>query len=201
MKNKDYEVDVIGRHLQVTDAMKQYAKEKLSKIERFHDHIMYVHVTMDIQHLEHIVTCIVKFDHFKIKAQGASSDMYASVDLAVERLQKQIRRWKGKIQDHGSRRSEIVEMPVSLVERPYGDIDDYNVDIEQQNACCREKELGFPKVIGKKTVPLKKLTLQEAMMKMDLSKDPFLVYRSEEDQKLKVIYVGKDGNYGIIQPE
>jgi putative sigma-54 modulation protein len=201
MKNKEYVVEVVGRHIQVTEAMKQYAQDKLSKLDRFHDHIMYVHVTMDIQHLQHIVTCIVKFDHFKITAHGSSSDMYASVDLAVDRLQKQIRRWKSRIQDHGKRQASTVDIPVSFVEKPYSEIDEYNDEIEWQNEKSRQQEQFFPKVIGNKTVPLKKLSMQEAIMKMDLSKDPFLVYRSEEDKKLKVMYVRKDGNYGIIQPE
>jgi putative sigma-54 modulation protein len=198
MKNQDYEIDIVGRHVQVTEAMKQHAREKLLKMERFHDHIMYIHVTMDIEHLNHVVTCIVKFDHFKIKAQGSSTDMYVSIDLAVDRLQKQMRRWKSRIQDHRNRQAVIVQAPVSLVERPYSDIDEYNAEIELQN---REHEASHPKVIGQKTRALKTLTMQEAMMKMELSKDAFLVYRSEEDRKLKVMYVRKDGNYGIIQPE
>ena len=59
----------------------------------------------------------------------------------------------------------------------------------------------MPKVIGMETRVLKILTTEEAMMKMDLSGDKFLVYRGEEDRKLKVIYRRDDGNYGIIQTE
>jgi putative sigma-54 modulation protein len=58
-----------------------------------------------------------------------------------------------------------------------------------------------PQIIGTETKPLKMLTLDEAIMKVDLSGDNFLIFRCEEDQKLKVLYRRTDGHYGLIQPE
>src|SRR5438477_347638 len=105
-------VQIVGRHVQVTDAMKQYALEKLSKIERFHSHIMDVHIVMDIVHLEHMVTVIVHFNHFKVKAHASSNDMYASIDLAMERLQSQFRRWKERILAYSHKKVPVVDLEV-----------------------------------------------------------------------------------------
>src|SRR3990167_417848 len=90
-------VHIIGRSVQITDAMKKHAMEKFSKIERFHNHIMDVQIVMDIVHLEHSVTIVAHFDHFRVKSHASSQDMYVSIDQAVEKLQAQFRKWKDRM--------------------------------------------------------------------------------------------------------
>jgi len=195
-----YRIDIIGRNVQVTEPMKNYAWDKLSKVERFHNHIMHVHVTLDIQKLEHICVLILKIDHLQIKAQASSTDMYASIDRAVDRLQNLLRRYKSRIQDHHKRALSIVDMQVNVLKRPIDELAEINAEIEEE--VVRAKDLDFaPQLIGSETKPLKTLTIDEALMKMELSGDHFLIYRSEEDHKLKVLYRRTDGNYGLIQPE
>jgi putative sigma-54 modulation protein len=186
----------------ITEAMKNYALEKLSKIERFHTHIMDVHVFMDIQKLEHLVSIVLKFEHFKIKVLASSSDMYASIDKAVDKLCHQLSRWKSRIQDHNKKRIPAVDIPVSILNRPYDDeLDEFNLEIEQKAKKEREAAYRPHKVIGKKTLPLKILSLDEAIMKMELSGDHFLLFKGEEEGgRIKVIYRRSDGNYGIIEP-
>ena len=196
-----YNISIIGRNVQVTEAMKQYAWDKLSKIERFHNHIMDVHVTMDIQKMEHFVTIIVKFDHFKVKSHAITTDMYVSIDQAIDKLQRQFSRWKDKIQDHSKKKLSIVDMKVNVLERPYNEVAEFNSDIEIDIKAKRAKEMQPGKVLGQESLPLKHLTTDEAIMKMELSGDHFLVYRCEIDRKIKIIYRRNDGNYGIIQPD
>ncbi|NDE82976.1 MAG: ribosomal subunit interface protein, partial [Chlamydiia bacterium] len=107
---------------------------------------------------------------------------------------------KEKIQDHTKKKMSIGEMQVNILMRP-SEIDEYNKDMEIELEETRQKQMLPGKVIRKKTMPLKMLTSDEAVMKMELSGDPFLVYKGEEDQKLKVIYRTKDGNYGVIRTE
>src|SRR5690242_17131915 len=94
-----YRLNIIGRNVLVNEAMKIYDWEKVAKVEKIHNHLMDMQITMDIQHLEHTVDIILKFEHFRIKTHPSTTDMYASIDKAVERLQTLIRRWKGRIQD------------------------------------------------------------------------------------------------------
>lgn len=196
-----YRIDIMGRHVEVTEPMKAYARDKLSKIERFHNHIMYIHVTLDIQKLEHVCTILLKIDHIKIKAHAVTTDMYVSIDKAVERLQNLLRRYKEKIQDHHKKALSIVDMQVNVLERPVDDVGEINAEIEAITAQEKRNLLSPPKLIGSETKPLKTLTVDEALMKMELSSDLFLIYRSEEDRKLKVLYRREDGHYGLIQPE
>lgn len=194
-----YRIEVLGRHVQVTEAMKNYAMEKLSKIERFHTHIMHVHVTLDIQKVDHVCSIVLKIDHTQVKAHASSHDMYASIDLAAHKLQNLLRRYKGKIQDHHKKGRSIVDMDVNVFKRAYDEIAEINATIEEQNH--KATEISLPHIVGVEKKPLKKLTVEEALMKMDLSGDSFLIFRSEEDQKLKVLYRRNDGNYGLMQPE
>lgn len=196
-----YRIDVIGRNVQVTEPMKNYAWDKLSKVERFHNHIMHVHVTLDIQKLEHICSLLLKIDHVQVKSQASSTDMYVSIDKAVDKLQNLLRRYKSRIQDHHKRALSVVDMRVNVLKKPFDEVAEINAEIELENQ--REKDAVFqaPQLMGTETKPLKTLTIDEALMKMDLSGDHFLIYRSEEDQKLKVLYRRTDGNYGLIQPD
>ena len=196
-----YQVDIIGRNLQITDPIRAYVWDKLSKIERFHNHIMHLHMTLEIQKLEHTCTIVLKVDHTRVKCQAASTDMYASIDRAIDRLQSLMARYKSRIQDHHQKKLSVIDMQVNVLQRPYNELEAINAEIE---AATVEKELSAykpHKIIGTETKHLKMLTIDEAVMKMDLSGDAFLLFRCEEDQKLKVLYRRTDGNYGLIQPE
>jgi putative sigma-54 modulation protein len=196
-----YRLSLIGRNVFVTEAMKKHAIEKLSKLDRFHQHVIELHVTLDIQKLEHICVIIMSFDHFKVKVSSSSTDMYASIDKAVEKLRTKIERWKSRIQDHHKKSKKVVDMQINVLQRPFDTIDDFNEEIESENKKEAIQEYTPPKVIGNSKRPLKTLTTDEAIMKMELSDDQFMIFRGEEDRKLKVIYRRKDRNYGIILPE
>ncbi|MDR2539565.1 MAG: ribosome-associated translation inhibitor RaiA [Chlamydiales bacterium] len=194
-----YRVDIIGRQVQVTDSIKNYIWNKLFKIERLHNHILHLHVTLEVHKVEHICVLMVKLDHLKIKAKATSTDMYFSIDQAMNRLHTLICRYKDKIRDHYQKVSSTVDMEVDIFKR--SEIDQINTEIEEEN---REREIQAllpPMIIDTKVKPLKTLNIEEALMKIDLSQDRFLIFRSEEDQKLKVLYRRKDGHYGLIRPE
>ncbi len=196
-----YRIDILGRNVQISEPMKTYAWDKLSKIERFHNHIMHVHVTLDIQKLEHVCAIVLKIDHIQVKTQAESTDMYVSIDRAVDRLQSLLRRYKSRIQDHHKRGPVIQDVEVSVFERPYDEVAEINAEIEEEKKLAQSDQLTPPKLIGSEKKPLKMLTINEALMKMDLSGNSFLLFRAEEDQKLKVMYRRTDGNYGLILPE
>lgn len=194
-----YNINITGRNVAVTEAMKNYAWDKLSKLERFHTHIMDMQITLDIQKIEHICIIVLKWNHFKVKVQASSTDMYASIDKAMDRMQTKLRRWKKRIQMHHNKGVQAIDLHVNVLQRPYDEIEEFNEEIEEERRKEMEATLLPPKVIGKDTRILKELTVQEALMKMDLSEDPFLIFRDEADRNLKVIYRREDGNYGVIE--
>lgn len=199
--DEGYRVHVTGRHVEVTDAMKDYAMEKITKISRFSDRIIDVWITMDIQKLEHRIDVVLKVDHIKIAAEAVSENMYASIDLVAAKIKSQLSRYREKIRDHQARGVKAVDMRVNVIERPHREEDLINDEIEEET--LRELESAFDyKVVKEETRPLKLLTKDEAIMKLDLSRDSFLVYRSQEkNQKLHILYKRKDGNFGLIEVE
>src|SRR5476651_1456396 len=196
-----YRLLINGRNVFVTEAMKNHAIEKLSKLDRFHNHVTELHVTLDIQKLEHTCIIVMKFDHFKVQVHCSSSDMYASIDKAVDKLKSKISRWKSRIQDHHKKGLKVVDMEVNVLGRPFESLEEFNEEIESENKKESLDEYRAPKIIGNDKRSMKFLTAEEAIMKMELSDDPFMIFRGEEDRKLKVIYRRNDGNYGLILPE
>ena len=205
--DQGYNIQVTGRHVQVTDAMKNYAIEKISKLERLAPRIIDVTVTMDIQKLEQRVDIVMKYGHSIFKSYGSTTDMYASVDEAVHKLEAQVKKYLSRLHDHHARVHESTEAK----EKVYGpitfeDIEEINIDvlnneIESETKRRRANEIGLHQIVKTEMQPVKILTDQEAIIKMDFSNAPVLVFRGEADRLLKVIYRRDDGNYGVIEPE
>jgi len=193
-----YNVSIIGKNFQLTEPMRQHVWDKLAKIERFHSHIMDVHVILDIQKLEHVCTITCHFNHIKVKVESRSTDMYASIDRSIQKLQNLFRKWKGRIQDYHKRPMNAVDMVVNVYRRPpVDDVEEINQEIDAENL----KNWMPGKVLATESQVLKSLTMDEAIMKMELSQDPFMLYRDEVDKKLKVIYRREDEHYGVIEAE
>jgi putative sigma-54 modulation protein len=196
----EYPIQVIGRHVDVTPAMKNYAIEKLGKIERFGGHVVDAVITMDIQKMLHTVDIVINVNNTIIKVSGWSESMYASIDQAIEHLKAKLRRYVRRLHEYNKKHLAEVDMAVNVVQR-LSDIDDINDQIEEENLKTLEEQLRPHPVLSQEKRALKILSQEEAVMKMELSEEHFMVYRSEEDQKLKVIYKRDDGTYGIIEVE
>jgi putative sigma-54 modulation protein len=204
--DQKYNVIVTGRHVHVTDAMKSYAVDKVSKLERIGTRIIDVSITMDIQKLNHRCDIIMKYGNTNIKSTGISTDMYVSVDMAVDHLQAQLKRYLTRLHDYHAKNHAIVEVPeriwkVAELDLSSSDVDDLNDAIERETARRLKEEFQPHHIVRTETQPLRILTEDEAIMKMELLGLPLMVFRAEETKKLKVIYRRDDGHYGVISPE
>jgi putative sigma-54 modulation protein len=199
-ENEEYSIHVVGRNVAITDAMKDYAIEKMSKIERFSNRIIDVTITMDVQKLVHSCNIDVRVNHVKIRSHGEANDMYAAIDIAVDKLTRQVRRYKKKLEDHQARSIAMTDMNVNVVRRYEDELAEINDEIEDENRRKLVEDYRH-EVVSQETKPLKTLNMEEAVMRLDLSGEHFLVYRCEEDNRLKIIYRRNDDNFGIIEPE
>jgi len=190
-----YNIQITGRHVEITDSMKDYAIEKISKIERFMNRIIDVNVIMDIQRMDHRVEIILKAGNTKITSKASTTDMYISIDQAVNKLEAQVLRYKSKLNDHHAKGHAILNMSVNVLSPK--EIENIDEEINFDSPLTRFKP---HRVVKQETRPLKTLTYDEAIMKMELSGDAFMIFKNEEDQKLKVVYRREDENYGIIEP-
>ena len=203
VKNKfegqQYNLTVIGKHIEITDALRNYVLEKLSKIEKIADRIIDVHVTLDCQKLENECSILMNFNHFQIKVTASTDQLYSAIDKATDRAIVLIRKYKSKLQSKRFKDLTAVDIHVNVIQPLKDELGIINDEILAENAMDEASKYQMHQVVCKDTMPLKTLTQDEAVMKMELSNEPFLIYRSEEDQKLKVIYRREDANYGLVQ--
>jgi len=200
-ESQDFPISITGRHVLITDAMKEYAKEKLLKLDHLSKDILDIHVTMDIQRQEHRVDVMIKAGRFVVKTHASTQDMYASIDKAVDKLLARLGKYKSKMQMHHAKPLSVVDMEVNVIKSgAFSDLEEINEAIEDANRKLAVDEFSH-QIVSQDTLPLKTLTSDEAVMKMDLSGDSFMVFRSEEEQKIKVIFRRDDGHYGLVSPE
>jgi len=196
--NEDYTVSVLGKNFQVTDAIRDYIWEKISRIEKVAGHIIEITVTLDTQKLEHVCSIFMNFIHFPIKVTASTDNIYSAIDKASDKAVKLIRRYKTKLQSHRAKHMSVVDIHVNVIKPLSDDLKEINDEIEEETAHRQDAELKLHEIVAKETIPLKTFTEGEALMKMEISDDPLLIYRSEEDQKMKVIYRREDLNYSLV---
>lgn len=196
-----YDIKVTGRHVLVTDAMEKYAIEKISSIDHFSERLIGVNVVMDIQKIEHRIDIVMKAEHIVVRSSAVTDNMYASIDKAVDRLKAQIRRYKGRIREHQVKGASSIDMNVKIIASQEDEVNIVNDEIVSESTAALINQYIPHHIVSEETRPLKTLNYNEAIMKIELSRDNFLVFKAEEDQKLKVIYRRDDGNFGIIEPE
>lgn len=98
------EIRIAGRHIQVTDAMKDYAKKKLSHLERYFGHIIEAHVIMNVEKNVHKIEVVLHTNVGKIFGEEKTNDMYTSIDKVLEKMEVQLKRQKEKIKEHKLKR-------------------------------------------------------------------------------------------------
>ena len=198
-EGQEYNLTILGKHFQITDAIRNYVFEKLNKVERLADHIIDVVVTLDAQKLEHSCSILMNFIHYHIKVTASTDNMYSAIDKATDRLVRLISRYKTKLQSHRFKDLSTVDIHVNVIQPLQDNLKVINEDIEAENARIEEERFRLHAIVARETMKLKTLTQDEAVIKMEIADEPFLIFRSEEDQKVKVIYRRKDENYGLVQ--
>ncbi len=162
--------------------------DKISKIERFAEHILDLVVTFDVQKLEHSCCFDLKFLHYKIRAHASTDNVYSAIDKASTRLIRLVQKYKTQLQKKHAVDSSVIDLKVNVFRPQEDELAVINSEIESENAKQEQEKYEFHKIISREVLPLRMLTHKEAVMRMELSGDKFMVFKSEEDQKLKIIY-------------
>ena len=171
------------RHLDSSDALKSYAEEKLERIKKYIDEPIVAQVFMNVEKIRHYADVTITAKGITIKASEETNDMYAAIDAVVDKIERQLRRYKERIKDHKpAPESRERQVRKSIVEAE---------SIEQRQA---------PVVIRSKTFSIKPMSVEEAVMQMDLLHKDFLIFTDAATDNINVIYRRKDGDYGLIEP-
>lgn len=173
-----------GKHIEVTEALRDYAGTKLHKLEKFFDHVQETHVTESIIRGQHIVEVTMRADGKIIRAEEKSSDMYQSIDLVADKLERQLTKYKDRFI---TRKREAFNG-----HKP--------VEMGAPSEAAEETEDGTPFIVRSKKFSIKPMDPEEAAMEMELIGHDFYVFRNSESSEVNVIYKRQDGNYGLIEP-
>lgn len=174
------QIVVRGKNVEVTPALRDYAEKKVGKIERFFNIPLTAQVTMQVQRDRHIVEVQVPLNGMLLRGEEASGDMYSSLDLVVEKLEKQIDKFKTRL----GRRLRAAEAGEA------------QAISEAETAEEREYQ-----VVRTKRFLVKPMGVDEAILQMNLLGHDFFVFANSETDRINVVYRRKDGNYGLIDPE
>ncbi|MEI7833558.1 MAG: ribosome-associated translation inhibitor RaiA, partial [bacterium] len=134
-----------GKHMEVTPALREYATTKLQKLERFFTHVQDVHVVESITRNQHIVEVTLNADGTVIRAEERSEDMYASIDLVTDKLERQLKKFKER---HEHKRGDLEG--VMPAEAP--------VPVENE----------YPSILRTKKFPVKPMDPEDAALEMEL---------------------------------
>ena len=176
---------ISGKNIEVTDALKDRIEKKLSKLERYVKMNTDVHVTLSVEKIRHIVEVTIPFYGMILRAEEASNDMYSAIDLVVDSLERQIRKFKTKI----AKRAKDAE---SLR---------YMTFEEETQQEANQEENGEFKIAKTKRFPIKPMSVDEAILQMNLLGHSFFVFLNQDTDKVNVVYKRNDGAYGLIEPE
>ena len=175
-----------GRHFNVSDRIRQYTEEKLEKITRFLDEPVDIHVILEIEKHRQIAELHVSHRHGALQATEESEHMRDAIHDAIEKLEKQARRSRKKFIDQ-RRRSPRHE-------------GDHHWPLEVLDATTVSAGTT-PRIIKSSRLHIKPMTIDEATLELDQSKNDFFVFRDSLTERVSVIYRRKDDNYGLIAPD
>lgn len=171
---------VSGRNVEVTSGLKQYVEKKLSKMEKYFKPEVEAHVTLSVQRNWQIVEVTIPFNGVILRGEESNNDMYASIDIVSDKLERQVRKQKTKLE-----------------RRKYGDSLRFQ-DIPDISSKEKEEE---PKIVRTKKFAIKPMSEEEAVLEMELLGHNFFVFENADSREVNVVYKRKDGNFGLIEPE
>ncbi len=185
MNTQNMQINVTGRHVTVTEPIKEYARKKIESIGIDFPKIIDAHVILDVEkHRHRCEIVLVCTNHIHIEAHEESDNMYASIDVCMDKLARQMRKYKTKIQrHHRHRKQQIIH------------VNEHVLTAEG----LEEHEDSEPKVVHKGKFALKPMFPDEAVLQLELSPRQFLVFLNPNTEQINVLYRRKGGNYGLIE--
>lgn len=175
-------ITVSGKNIEITPALRNVVEKKVSKLEKYFKPHIEAHATLSVEKNRQIIEITIHFGGIILRAEEAHDDMYAAIDIAVDKLEGQLRKQKTKLEKKYREESVRFLQPIP---DEVGDADDGEE----------------PRIVKTKRFAVKPMSAEEAVLQMELIGHSFFVYQDAESEEVNVVYKRKDGNYGLIEPE
>jgi ribosomal subunit interface protein len=180
-------INIRGENLEVTDALREYVEKKLGKLVRYFNAppAAEAHVTLSVIRDKHGVEVTIPLPGVLLRAEEKNDDMYASIDLVADKLERQIRKHKTKMNRKFGRDGG----PRTLFAEGF--------DLNAADGADKEEEF---EVVRTKRFTMKPMDVEEAILQMNLLGHNFFVFANIESNEINVVYKRDDGKYGLIEP-
>ena len=172
-------VTVIGKNINVTPALKEMIEKKVSKLDRYFNPDVEARATLSVQKNRQIFEVTIPFNGVILRCEESTDDMYKSIDLVENKLERQIRKQRTKL----SRRNNS-SLKVTNIEE-----------------VALEDEDRVGEIVKVKKFNIKQMTTDEAMLQMELIEHNFFVFKDADTDNINVLYKRNDGNYGLLEPD
>ncbi len=176
-------ISVTFRHMEPTEEFRKYAEEKIGRLKKYLYNPVDAKVVLSVEKHRNIAEVVINADKTTIKGKETTDDMYKAIDTVTEKIEKQIKRHKGKLIKHKGNNTR--DLPEAAAEP--------TVDAEV------ELDKGGISIITK-AIDTKPMTVEEAAMQLGMSNSEFMVFQNADTKRVNVVYKRKDSNYGHIVP-
>ena len=185
--NVNVPVKVTGRHVSITEAIKNYSVSKVENLHLDYPRIIEAHVILDVEKHRHFAEIVLHCNnHITIEASEETDDMYASIDGVISKIARQMRKYKTKIlRNHRPRRNEVRHLDEQVIA-----LDAAFEDIEESE----------PKVIQTERYPVKPMFVDEAVLQLEMSARQFVVFLNAKTEKINILYRRNGDGFGLIEP-
>jgi putative sigma-54 modulation protein len=175
------QVTVTGRNLEATDALKQYTAERFSKLGKYLPANALAAITLSVvKKVHHIADAVIASNGVLIQASEETEEMYSSIDLLFEKIERRVRKYKERLVDHKHHTGKT--------------------GATAGTAETFHAEDRIPQIIKTKQFDLKPMPPEEAVMQMELLDKSFFIFSNAESGRISVIYRRRDGDVGLIEP-
>ena len=198
-QNVNVAITVTGRHVEITEAMRDHAFKKVEGLHLDYPKIIEAKVILDVQphHNRHIAEIILFCaNHITIEAHTETHDMYSSIDETIAKIARRMRKYKTRLlRKHRPRKNDSIRhLPESVFSGAA-------LDAEQAESEAGDVADLEPVIVHKENYRIRPLFQDEAMVEMELSEKPFVVFKNANTERLTILFRRKDGDYGMIEPE
>ncbi len=171
------QTDITFKNIDSSDALRDYSSKRLSKLDKYLDRPTEVHVVLSVEKRRHKADVTVNADGVLINAVEITEDMYSAIDMVIDKLERQIKKHKEKLQGKKGQTKAIFE-----------------------GEGTEGVEAGQPRIVYERDYFVKPMSVEEAVLQMEMTPHDFIIFQNTTSNQINLIYKRQDGDLGLVEP-
>jgi putative sigma-54 modulation protein len=173
------QTDITFKNVDSSDALKDYALKRLSKMDKYIDRTAEAHVVLSVEKRRHKADVTLNANGTKINAVEITEDLYSAIDIVMDKLERQIKKHKEKLQGKKTQQGKASQISV----------------------LSPTSKKNKPRVIYEKNYFVRPMSIEEAIMQMDLVPENFIIFQNTESKQINMLYKRQNGDLALVEPQ